>query len=84
MKLVKKEDNKSILWSEMEDGDIGVIRQWKPESHIGEIVQRYDNFLINLGRIKDESWGKKFSSQVGLLDSEYRVEILPPGTLLEI
>lgn len=84
MKLVKKGDDKSVVWSEMKDGDIAIIREWGAGQHIGEIVQRYDKFLIKLGGRKSDSWGDIFSDHTTGLNSVCRVEILPPGTLLEI
>lgn len=71
----------SIPVFKMRDGEISVITDWNPPHHVGEIVQRYQNSLITLGKHSVESW-----SDITVFDclEEYRVRILPPGTLLKI
>lgn len=80
MKIVN-EQQRGIPTCEMKDGDIGIIIQWgeniKSES-IGVIVQRYEDELIAIGKDRGESYSIIPNGK------EFRVRILPKGTLLEI
>ena len=88
MKIITKED-KSIPLMEMKDGDIARIVRWgyvetidSKGLYCGEIVQRYRDYLLCVGKSSDNGWGKIFNNKSW--SDMYRVEILPKGTILEI
>ncbi len=65
----------------MMDGQVGVIRAWPDKEYIGRIIQRYEGRkLIALNMHSDYS----FPFGCDLDSPDYQIEILPPGTLLEI
>jgi hypothetical protein len=87
MKIITKAD-KSIPLREMKDGDIAKIVQWgsiksfsNDVLYYGEVVQRYRDDLLCVGKSSQHGWGKIFPDAFG---DNYRVEILPKGTVLEI
>lgn len=65
---------------QMEDGQIGVIRKWNDEDQIGKLVQKYKEQLIVLG----ERSGQSFPNGGTIIDTNFMIEILQPGALLEI
>ena len=80
MKIINQVPN-VISMSNMRDGDIAVIVSWSDNSHKGEIVQRYKNNLIRLGRPAGQGWGDVFERP---FTQNPLVAILPVGTQLEI
>ena len=69
---------------EMQDGDIAQVVEWLGnDKNIGSIVQRVGMRLITLGKEETYTWDTLFKSK-SYNSSEYRVKILPKGTLLEI
>lgn len=76
-----------ITLSEMKDGEIAIITQWgiDDRNHAGDLVQRYGNCLVRLGRPHGNGWSDIFRSDGMLMQSkDYRVRVLPKGTKLEI
>ena len=86
MKIITKTD-KSIPLRDMKDGDIAKIVQWGrgiwDRRCCGEVVQRYKDFLVCVGKPSGQGWGKVFPPDA-FGEDDYRVEILPKGTVLEI
>lgn len=82
MKLIDKQPN-DVPLSEMKDGDIAIITGWTYAHYIGHIVQRYGDHLIVLGQPIGKGWTDMFKGTATIY-SELRVEILKPGTKLEI
>jgi len=83
MKLANKNRNRKLLTpAQMKDGDIGVIRKWSYTlAYIGDIVQKFENDkLITLGK----NWKHSFKNADKITSDDCLIEILPPGTLLEI
>jgi len=80
MKLYKEIPDNTICVNDMKDGDIAIIRKWGISDYVGCIVQRYENNLIRLG----ENSGKGWSDVLNYRNENFRVEILPKGTLLEV
>lgn len=82
MKLHSEEFGKYVTPAKMKDGEIGIIRNWSAGSTgcIGRIIQCYGDSLIILGMASDFGW----SGANDLSNPEFQIEILPPGTLLEI
>lgn len=80
MKLLEKANTGYVTPAEMKDGQIGIIRNWSPLHHKDKIVQKYGDSLIALGMPKGNSFGAG-----GTIDTDdCQIEILPPGTKLEI
>lgn len=75
---VKLKNDDSIPVKQMADGQIGVIVSCPHNEYLGRVVQRYSGSLVCIGRECGHSW----SSVSG--NDDFRVRILPPGTLLEI
>jgi hypothetical protein len=72
---------------EMKDGDIAVITQWKDENYYytGQVVQRYMDYLIRVGKPSNQGWGGIFKKDHDFLTNKScMVRILPSGTVLEI
>lgn len=79
----------SINISEMLDGDIGIITKWCSDGdHIGEIVQRFGNALVSLGRGVHAGWPGFFEDSCIIYKSgefeKFQVFILPEGSQIEI
>jgi len=84
MKLHTPRPNTSINVGDMKDGEIGVITNWGTADE-GRIVQRYGEDLVTLGSGRNDSWSGVFGEYFLFPhDGKHTVEILPPGTLLEI
>ena len=87
MKLVSKIPTE-IEITNMRDGDIGIITKWPNEDHIGEIVQRFGNSLVVLGKWARSGWPKFFDNPTiednNFEREKYKVFILPEGTTLEV
>ena len=75
MKILE-EKSTDIHVSEMKDGEIGIITDWTLVTHIGKVIQRHKDILIELGSPTCWSGISK--------DPSCRVRILPKGTKLEI
>ena len=86
MRLHKPRSINSINVGDMEDGDVGVVISWGTyDSYKGKIVQRYGDSLIALGLESGNSWNHCFSDGSHWPhDGNFIVEILQPGTLLEV
>lgn len=84
MKLVK-EIKGDICVQDMNDGQIGIITNWGELGQTAQykniIVQRYKNVLIVLGKPSVHSWDTLLNAD---RDETCRVQILGPGTQLEI
>ena len=81
MKLLTKNETNWVTPSEMKDGDIGVIRHWSYHEALGIVVQKFgDNILVLLGAPS----GKHMPNGGNITSRDYLIEILPPGTQLEI
>lgn len=80
MKIYNEQAKKLVTPAEMQDGQIGVIRGWVQNLYIGRIVQKYDTHLVAIGEINDLS----FPHGSEITDKDCQIEILPPGTLLQI
>lgn len=79
MKIYQEKKDDSIPVREMEDGQIGVIAEWSTQPmYVGVIIQRYNNYLVALGKPYVCSW-YEITDNHGC-----RVRILQPGTLLEV
>ena len=64
----------------MEDGQVGIITKWSIGSYEGDIVQRYGNDLICIGKPIGNSWSNLFGEEhLGCM-----VEILEKGTQIEL
>ena len=64
---------------DLKDGEIAIITKWHGEiQHLNEIVQRYKNSLIAIGKGSGNSWSNIFNST--LPDGLYKVKVLPVGT----
>ena len=92
MKLVNN-NAKLVTPAQMKDGDIGVIRKWylgltsignrkrSVLAYIGSIVQKLEGGkLIILGKRS----GHHFKDTDKIISDDCLIELLPPGTLLEI
>lgn len=81
VKLVKQAERGCSL-DDMLDGQIGIITRFlgQPEQ-LGKIVQRVGPRLIVLGSGYGKHWSSIFDSHHG---SRIMVDILPPGTTIEI
>lgn len=81
MKIIE-ESKSEIPVLDMQDGHIGIITAWKWSTHVGDVVQRWGEHLICLGKGYTSSWPHFFNeTSVGFGN---RVRILPPGSKLEI
>lgn len=69
--------------SEMKDGDLGVITNWGDTRHVGTVVQRYNNYLVAIGKHFNQSW-----TDVKALTKEVYpnclVRLLTPGETITI
>ena len=84
VELLKEETVKGITACEMKDGEIGVVVAWKPNryidnNYIGQVVQRYGNELINIGKDCLHGW-----SNIDGFSSACRVRVLEKGEKLVI
>jgi hypothetical protein len=71
---------------EMKDGDIAVITQWRDRSNYeGQIIQRYKDYLLCVGKPSHQGWGDIFKKDHDFLtDKTCMVRILPAGAVLEV
>ena len=82
---IKLEKTTDVPVGHMKDGDIAVITKWRQTSYEGDVVQRFEDYLISVGKPSSQGWGKLFKSYHTLLhDGSCMVRILPKGTVLEI
>ena len=72
--------NKIIPVSELEEGQIAIIRKWLFPSYEGTLVQRWHDDLVELGDAN--GWTGLFDGKA--VSPSNLVEILNPGTLIEI
>ena len=79
LRLASNKTNK-VCVSEMKDGDIAVITNWKCKSYIGRVVQRYRDFLICVGTDSGHGWGEFFPNT----SSPGHVRILEKGETLVV
>jgi hypothetical protein len=79
VKVHSKPSDRSIHIKDMMAGDIGVITKWGENVlTIGEVIQRHKDRVVFLGSTSN------FGYHTIHTNYDCRVEILPPGTLLEI
>jgi hypothetical protein len=84
MKVIRQKSPPEVSPADMEDGQIGIIRKWESTTaYIGIIVQKYEDSLIALGKHSGHSWSK-VQTLTKTTHPECLIEILPPGTVLEI
>lgn len=76
---------KETILGNMEDGQIAIVRSWRGRepSMVGEVVQRYGDTLILVGKRHGLSYTTCFGYEWSKED-QYKVEILEPGTTLVI
>jgi hypothetical protein len=67
---------------EMRDGQIAEIVEWRVHEHIGIIVQRYGEHLMELGKGQGDSFSNVFLSSGDW--SDFKVRILQNGETLTI
>lgn len=81
MKLVQVNNIKTIMPCDMKEGQIGIIRQWASDSnrYIGTIVIVSMGTLIALG-LEHITWSQVMTMNM----PDCQIEILSPGTLLEV
>lgn len=78
---LKTEKTTDIPVYNLKDGQLAVITSWAIcPSKRGEVVQRYRNTLITVG--KDS--GRAYPTVLENLDEDYRVRVLEPGELIEV
>lgn len=83
MVTIEEKIKSDISINDMRDGQIGVITRWIDDSCCGEVVQRYGDALISLGR----DYGEGFNKAIGSAwanEGKLKVQILENGTLLKI
>jgi hypothetical protein len=70
----------------MKDGDIAIVTKWIDGfGDAGEIVQRYKDYLIRVGKPASEGWDDIFKRNYYFLyDQTCMVRVLPSGTMLEV
>jgi len=78
----------SVHVTDMMDGDIAIITEWGNDptiGYVGRVVQRHGDDLIEVGHNVARTWTDAFHAAHHLdINRRYMVEILPPGTVLEI
>lgn len=79
IKLLGNEQPKGIPVGLMKDGDVGVIVSWSTGDYIGQVVQRYKNYIITVGQSSGYGLGEYFA---GDCNSGNRVRLLEPGEKL--
>lgn len=79
MKLIlKSKNNKLVSPRQMQCGEIGEIVEWSDESCVGEIVQKFKQDLISIGR----DYGESYSGTGDSPDSRLKIRLLDDGELL--
>lgn len=80
---LEKNDECSVHIDSMKDGDVAVIVEWGEydNSHVGEVVQRYKNALVVLGKPSANCWTTMFTHGNS---NKYRVRILKKGEKLVV
>ena len=66
---------------DLQPGQFAVITKWSVSMYVGDIVYRYKNCLISLGR--HDSWGDIFKRNDESL-KDCMVRVLPHGSKIEI
>lgn len=84
VKLHKIDPPKGVPVGTMRDGDIAEIVAWPREEYLGQIVQKYHEFLVAVGMEYGHGWGKFSFATEKHQTSDFRVRILEPGEVLEI
>lgn len=83
MKVLFEPEVLSIHVSNLQDGELAMITDWTLPQFKGEVVQRFDNKLVRLGRGTDAGW-----SELPLITPERfpncKVRVLKTGTKLVI
>jgi len=74
VKLVKSIYNKSLMMKDLKCGQIAVITS---DSYKGEIVQRYENYGVNIGKSSGASW-------TDINRNTLEVRLLKAGEIIEI
>ncbi len=86
MKLIS-ETTTTIPVGQMQDGEIAIVTKWSNcDGYIGDIVQRYADYLLVVGKPSGKGWGRMFNdpSKAFMDNGECMVRILPKGTVIEI
>ena len=84
MRLYRENNKNCINPKDLKDGDIAIIIYWESHSEYrDEIVQRFDDHLITLGKPLGQSFHDYFTSNY-VRSAESLVEVLEPGTKLVI
>ena len=78
MKIISTPSN-TIPVSDMKNGQIAIIRAWPVSLYIGNVVQKNEDRIIELG--SENHWN---IDSCMTNEKLFQVEILLPGTQLEI
>lgn len=83
IRLKEQDKDESICVDDMKDGDVGVITEWCVcARYVGEIVQRYKNYLLTVGASSRHGWGEYFPPH-GRIEN-CRVRLLKSGEVLVV
>lgn len=78
---LKTEKTTDIPVHHLKDGQLAVITSWRePSSNKGDIVQRYEDVLITIGKDNNKSYLSVFNYDI----EDCRVRVLEPGELIEV
>lgn len=72
-----KADQPEFYASDLKDGQVAIVLD---ENYAGDIVQRYGNHLVTLGKPKGQGRSGFFDNDIPCLECR----LLEPGELLEI
>ena len=81
--VVVSEGNNDIHLTEMKDGQLAMITSWTYNQAIGNIVHRYGNILVRIGKPSGSAW-TSIDQITRDKNPLCRVRILPVGTTLRL
>ena len=82
VKLKEISNSNLIAPNQLEDGQIGVIRECEGMTcHTDKVVQRYGDNLLELGQPFGHQWSDMCRRESG---TTMKIEVLPVGSLIEI
>lgn len=76
MARIFREATKVVPLTSMKDGDVAEIVEWHQPRCIGDVIQRYEDTIIFIGKPSGDSYTSLFESGVYL--KKCKVRILPP------
>lgn len=83
MKLINDNQKNYVTPAEMQDGQVGIIRQWGThESYANRLVQAFEGRIICLGKSTGNSWSRE--TVASLNTSAYQIEVFQPGTQITV